>query len=491
MRIIRLRSVRMAFAAAMLLASPAMIPAHAQSNHGPASVADLAEGLLDAVVNISTSQNVGGNGRTQPRMQAPDGSPFQDFFDEFFKDRQGEGPRNRKVSSLGSGFVIDAEEGIIVTNNHVIDGADDIEVNFADGSKLKAELVGADSKTDLAVLKVEPVKPLTEVPWGQSDKMRIGDWVMAIGNPFGLGGTVTVGIISARGRDINSGPYDNFIQTDAAINRGNSGGPLFNMNGEVIGINTAIISPSGGSIGIGFAVPTELAVNVIDQLREFGETRRGWLGVQIQLVSEEIAESLGLKDAKGALVGDVFKDGPADKAGIQSGDIVLSFDGKEIETMRDLPKIVADTPVGEKVDVVLFRKGEQQTVQVEVGRLEEGEKAMTASKESDEDATEEDTAKPVLGMTLEELGEELRDAEGVSAEVKGVYILDVKEGSSAEDKGIEAGNVIIEVNQEPVSTPADVAERVAELEKSGRKNALLMISSKDGDIRFVVVRIEG
>ena len=482
-------------AIAMALVLPAAttavtVPALAQP-HGPVSVADLAEGLLGAVVNISTSQKVKQRRPNLPIPQVPEGSPFQEFFDDLFPrgGEDEEGPtRNRQ--SLGSGFVVSAD-GLIVTNNHVIADADEIVANFADGSKLVAELVGTDPKTDLAVLRVKPDGDLPFVSLGDSEKSRIGDWVMAIGNPFGLGGSVSIGIVSAIGRDINSGPYDNFIQTDAAINPGNSGGPLFNMDGEVIGINTAIISPSGGSIGIGFAIPSSLAKPVIDQLVAFGETRRGWLGVQIQLVSEEIAESLGLKDAKGALVGDVFKDGPADKAGIQSGDIVLSFDGKEIETMRDLPKIVADTPVGEKVDVVLFRKGEQQTVQVEVGRLEEGEKAMTASKESDEDATEEDTAKPVLGMTLEELGEELRDAEGVSAEVKGVYILDVKEGSSAEDKGIEAGNVIIEVNQEPVSTPADVAERVAELEKSGRKNALLMISSKDGDIRFVVVRIEG
>ena len=267
---------------------------------GPASVADLAEGLLEAVVNISTSQKIKGTeGQgTVPLPQAPDGSPLQDFFDEFFKDREGGGGQ-RQVQSLGSGFVIDAAEGIVVTNNHVIADADEIEVNFSDGSKLKADLIGTDTKTDIAVLKVDPtLKKMKEVPFGDSDQMRIGDWVMAIGNPFGLGGTVTVGIISARNRDIDAGPYDDFIQTDAAINRGNSGGPLFNMFGQVVGINTAIISPSGGSIGIGFSIPAKMATSVVAQLREFGETRRGWLGVRIQPVTDEIAESLGIKIAR-------------------------------------------------------------------------------------------------------------------------------------------------------------------------------------------------
>lgn len=290
--------------AALMITASALVPgvqAQTVTGNGPASVADLAEGLLDAVVNISTSQNVK-NDDQAPAPVVPEGSPFQDFFDEFFKGQGSDGSnRQRTVNSLGSGFVVDPS-GIIVTNNHVIEGADDIEINFANGSKLKATLMGRDTKTDLAVLKVESAKPLAFVPLGDSRKMRIGDWVMAIGNPFGLGGTVTVGIISARGRNINAGPYDNFIQTDAAINRGNSGGPLFNMNGEVIGINTAIISPSGGSIGIGFSVPTELAENIINQLREFGETRRGWLGVRIQPVTDEISAGLKMDTPKGALV---------------------------------------------------------------------------------------------------------------------------------------------------------------------------------------------
>lgn len=490
MRKFRFRPVRMALAAAMMMATPAMTPAYSQNNAGPASVADLAEGLLDAVVNISTSQSVGGGGGSQPRMRAPDGSPFQDFFDEFFNDRENQGPRNRRVSSLGSGFVIDADEGIIITNNHVIEGADDIEVNFADGSKLKAELVGADPKTDLAVLKVEPDKPLTEVPFGDSDRMRIGDWVMAIGNPFGLGGTVTVGIISARGRDINSGPYDNFIQTDAAINRGNSGGPLFNMNGEVIGINTAIISPSGGSIGIGFAVPTELAVNVIDQLREFGETRRGWLGVRIQPVTDDIGESLGMDEAMGALVAGIIRGGPVDDGSIEVGDVIVRFDGKTVETMRDLPRVVAESPVGKAVDVVVIRGGEEVTVKVTLGRLEDSEQVASAETEGGDSTADMPATLEILGMTLAELDDEGREEFAIADTVEGVVITEVDPDSAAAEKRIEPGDVIVEIAQETVTTPEDVRTRIEALKEDGRRNALLMLSGKTGELRFVTVRMD-
>ena len=466
-------------------------PVLAQSS-GPASVADLAEGLLGAVVNISTSQKVEQKRPRVPVPQVPEGSPFQEFFDDLFPKGGEENGQSRNVQSLGSGFVI-SDDGLIVTNNHVIADADEIVANFADGTKLVAELIGTDPKTDLAVLRVKSDKKLTFVKLGNSDKSGIGDWVMAIGNPFGLGGSVSIGIVSAIGRDINSGPYDNFIQTDAAINRGNSGGPLFNMSGEVVGINTAIISPSGGSIGIGFSIPSSLAKPVIDQLIEFGETRRGWLGVQIQSVSDEIAESLGLGKARGALVGDVFAGGPAADGGIQSGDVVLSFNGKPIVSMRDLPKIVADTPVDQEVDVVVFRKGKEETLKVKVGRLEDGEKSIDASGDEDKTpkADEPETDKPVLGMILGELSDELRTSEEVSADVKGVYVMEVMEGTSAADKGIKAGEIIVEVNQNEVLTAADVNTRVEELKKEGRKNALLMVSSKEGDIRFVVVRIEG
>lgn len=464
-------------------------PAYAQSA-GPVSVADLAEGLLSSVVNISTSQKVEQKRPSSPVPRVPDGSPFQEFFEDLFpKGPEGNNRRgpSRNATSLGSGFVISAD-GLIVTNNHVIADADEITANFADGSKLVAELVGTDPKIDIAVLRVKSDKPLPFVPLGDSEKARIGDWAMAIGNPFGLGGTVTLGIVSAIGRDINSGPYDNFIQTDASINRGNSGGPLFNMDGEVIGINTAIISPSGGSIGIGFSVPTALAKPVIDQLIEFGETRRGWLGVQIQTVTDEIAESLGLADAKGALVGDVFKGGPADAGGIVSGDVVLKFNGKAVEAMRDLPRIVADTPVDDKVDVVIWRKGKEETVSIKVGRLEDGEKVIKASKTTE--SSEPKKPQPILGMMLEELNDENRKEKGAAKDADGVLVTGVIEGSNASEKGIKPGDVIIDMNQEAVKTPEDVEKRLAELKKQGRKNTLLMVQPKEGSVGFVVVQID-
>jgi serine protease Do len=460
---------------------------------GPDSVADLAEGLLDAVVNISTSQRVKdseGPGAV-PMPELPEGSPFQDFFDDFFKDRgnEGQGGAERKVQSLGSGFVVDAENGIVVTNNHVIADADEIEVNFADGSKLKAELVGKDTKTDIAVLKVDPAKKaLKAVRFGDSDKMRIGDWVMAIGNPFGLGGSVTLGIVSARNRDINSGPYDDFIQTDAAINRGNSGGPLFNMDGEVIGINTAIISPSGGSIGIGFSIPAKLAIGVVDQLRQFGETRRGWLGVRIQPVTPEIAESLGMAEAKGALVAGVIKGGPVDDGTILPGDVIIRFDGKDIKDMRDLPRVVADSPVGKAVDVVIVRKGVEQTVQVTLGRLEDGEKLAEGEGKPEEGAPVSTAS--VLGMTVAMLDEGSRTKFGISADVSGVVITEVAPDSAAAERGIVAGEVITEIAQESVSTPQQVLDRISALKEQGRKNALLMLSSKTGELRFVTIRMD-
>ncbi len=360
---------------ALVLAALIALPFAAQAQKGPQSVSGVADKLIDAVVNISTSQTVKGpQGVPLPRV--PKGSPFEEFFEEFFNRRGGgnRGNSDRKVSSLGSGFVINGKEGLIVTNHHVIEGADEIIVNFHDGSKLKVDKVlGKDTKTDLALLKVTPKTPLKEVKFGSSEGMKVGDWVMAIGNPFGLGGSVTVGIISAKQRDIQSGPYDDFLQTDAAINKGNSGGPLFNMDGDVIGVNTAIISPTGGSIGIGFAVPSDTASVVIDQLREFGETRRGWLGVKIQTVTEELAETLGVRENTGALVASVTPDSPAQKGGVQAGDVIMKFNGKDVSTMRGLPRFVAQTPIGKAVELEVLRKGQRLKLNVTVGRLSEDE----------------------------------------------------------------------------------------------------------------------
>ncbi|MDC9810012.1 Do family serine endopeptidase [Rhizobium binxianense] len=494
-------------------------------NNGPASVADLAEGLLDAVVNISTSQNVKDDEGAGPAPRAPDGSPFQEFFNDFFNKQQGNKGGNHNVSSLGSGFVIDPT-GYIVTNNHVIEGADDIEINFANGSKLKAKLIGTDTKTDLSVLKVEPKAPLKFVKFGDSSTMRIGDWVMAIGNPFGFGGSVTVGIISGRGRNINAGPYDNFIQTDAAINKGNSGGPLFNMKGEVIGINTAIISPSGGSIGIGFSVPSELASGVVDQLREYGETRRGWLGVRIQPVTDDIADSLGLDSAKGALVAGVIKGGPVDDGSIKAGDVILKFDGKTVSEMRDLPRVVAESTVGKEVDVVVLRDGKEQTVKVKLGRLEDSDQAAASGDGSQDDgvitpdpgedndmdqpdsgdqaqpapdapdqhkgqvAPDAATPKNVLGLSLSLLSAETRKAFGIAESVDGVVVTEVTPGSASAEKGLKPGDVIVEVAQEFMKSPDAVAAKVQALKQEGRRNAQLMIASANGDLRFVAVPME-
>src|SRR6201994_4501313 len=383
---------------------------------GPDGIADVAEKVIDAVVNISTSQTVEAKNTPSPNERGaapklPPGSPFEEFFDDFFKNGRG-GPGGggdmapHKTTSLGSGFIIDAS-GIVVTNNHVIADADEITVIMNDGSKFKADLVGVDKKTDLAVLKFTPNKPLTVVKFGDSDKLRLGEWVIAIGNPFSLGGTVTAGIVSARNRDISQGPYDNYIQTDAAINRGNSGGPLFNLDGEVIGVNTLIISPTGGSIGIGFAVPSKTVAGVVDQLRQFGELRRGGLGVRIQQVTDEIAESLSIKPARGALVAGVDDKGPAKPAGIEPGDVVVKFDGKDIKEPKDLSRVVADTAVGKEVDIVIIRKGDEQTKHVTLGRLDDGDKAVQVANKTQEPAEKPATQKG-LGLDLATLSKDLR-----------------------------------------------------------------------------------
>ncbi|MCU0831571.1 MAG: DegQ family serine endoprotease [Rhizobiaceae bacterium] len=473
-------------------------PAAAQA--GPDSVADLAEELLESVVNISTTQKVDApeGAPRRPRPQLPEGSPFQEFFDEFFGENGpgggGEGPRGGgrgEVNSLGSGFVVDAEEGIVITNNHVIADADEITVNFNDGRSLDAEIVGRDPKTDIAVLKVDPKKfPLKAVPFGDSDKARIGDWVMAIGNPFGLGGSVTVGIISAQNRNINSGPYDRFIQTDAAINRGNSGGPLFNMDGEVIGINTAIISPSGGSIGIGFSIPSELATGVIAQLREFGETRRGYLGVRIQPVTDDIAESLDMTETKGVLISGVIDGGPVADGTLKAGDIIIEFDGKTVNEPRELSSAVAESPVGKSVDVLILRDGKEQTVKVTLGRLEDGEEQMAANESGEGGGDAAPAEVEVLGMTLSIITDDLRSQYEIAEDLKGVVITKVAEGSLAAGRGLNPGDVVTEVAQDAVNTPEEMTKKIDELKTAGRKNALLMVAAPGGELRFVTIRLD-
>jgi serine protease Do len=483
-----IRHPAVAAAAAVVVLPFLAAPAAAR---GPDGIAEVAEQVIDAVVNISTSQTV--DSQVGPTPQLPPGSPFEEFFDEFFKNRRGDNQGRdhapRRVSSLGSGFIIDAG-GIVVTNNHVISDADEVNVILNDGAKLKAEVIGRDQKTDLALLRVKTEHPLRAVKFGDSDKLRLGEWVIAIGNPFSLGGTVTAGIVSARNRDINSGPYDNYIQTDAAINRGNSGGPLFNLDGEVIGVNTAIISPSGGSIGIGFAVPSKTVVGVIDQLRQFGETRRGWLGVRIQQVTDDIAESLGMKQPHGALVAGVDDKGPAKPAGIEPGDVIVNFDGKDIKEMRDLPRVVADTPVGKDVAVTVVRKGKEETKTVKLGRLEDGEKLAALAKTPPVSPEEKSVVKKTLGLDLSNLNDELRKRYRIKDTVKGVVITGVDPGSAAADKRLSAGDVIVEVAQEAVANAADVQKRIEQLKKDGRKSALLLVANADGELRFVALTLQ-
>lgn len=474
------------FALFAMVAPPLVV-----AENGPKSVAPLAQKLIDAVVNISTTQTIKGP-QGVPLPKVPKGSPFEEFFDDFFNKRGGGPKLDRKISSLGSGFVIDGQEGLIVTNNHVVDGAEEIIINFHDGSKLKVDkVVGRDTKADLALLKVSPKKPLVDVKFGSSNNIQVGDWVMAIGNPFGLGGSVSVGIISAKSRDINSGPYDDYLQTDAAINKGNSGGPLFNMDGEVVGVNTAIISPTGGSIGIGFAVPSDTVAAVVDQLKQFGETRRGWLGVKIQTVTEDIAETLGVPENTGALVSAVTGGSPAEKGGLEAGDVIMKFDGKDVTTMRGLPKIVAQTPIGKSVDVEVLRKGQKKTLQVAVGRLEEED---SGDENSPSQSDKPDSASPpgaaIIGLKLAPLTDEARAKYGIDRKLNGVVVEEVDPQSPAAQKGIKVGDVIVEAGQDTVSQPDDVSKSVDKVKKAGRKAVLLRVEDGKGDLRFVAVPLQ-
>jgi len=447
----------------------------------PESLAPLAEKVSPAVVNITTTTLV--EGRTGPQGIVPEGSPFEDFFKEF-QDRNRDQDRPRRSSALGSGFVI-SEDGYVVTNNHVIDGADEIRIEFFDGEELEAEVVGTDPNTDIALLKVKADKPLAFVPFGDSDTARVGDWVMAMGNPLGQGFSVSAGIVSARNRAL-SGTYDDYIQTDAAINRGNSGGPLFNMDGEVIGVNTAILSPNGGSIGIGFSMASNVVGKVVDQLREFGETRRGWLGVRIQDVTDDVAEAMGLAEARGALVTDV-PDGPAKEAGMLSGDVILSFDGKDVQDTRGLVRQVGNTAVGKTVRVKVFREGGTKTVLVTLGRREEAERAVPAAMDGDKAPAPRE--QELLGLTLTAPTDEMRQELGIPEGTDGLVVVNVDESTEAFEKGLRAGDLITEAGQQKVGSIADLEARIDEAKEAGRKSLLLLIR-RAGEPRFVALNVE-
>jgi serine protease Do len=445
----------------------------------PDSFADLAEQLMPSVVNISTTQTIKTNPNSNPfPFKFPPGSPFG----EMFKDFENQQPTERKASALGSGFII-KEDGVVITNNHVIANAEDIVVRVGD-KEYKANLVGADPYMDVAVLKMETKDKFKPVKFGDSDLARVGDWAVAIGNPFGLGGTVTAGIISARNRDINLTRYDDFIQTDASINQGNSGGPLFNLKGEVIGINTAILGQSG-SIGIGFAIPANAASNVIDQLVEFGETKRGWLGVRIQEVTKEIAEVEKLKKPQGALVASVGENSPADKAGVKAGDIILEFDGKKIDTMRKLPKVVANTKVGKSVELKIWRNKKSITKKLTLGRLESSEEFKEKKTKIVE--KKEEVIKS-LKISVREVNEEDISSRNLNKNTKGVVITNI-ENKSPLVSVLSVNDIIIEVQKNPVKNSSDLKNIVDGIFKKGEKTLLLTVINKNNRRRYLGVKI--
>jgi serine protease Do len=452
----------------------------------PNSFADLAERLSPAVVNITTTTNVV-QAQRGPAPVLPEGSPFEEFFRDFMERQPGPGGPNggpRRSNALGSGFII-SPDGYIVTNNHVIDGADEISIELFEGGNLDAKVVGRDARTDIALLKVESDEPLPFVEFGDSDGERVGDWVVAIGNPLGQGFSVSSGIVSARNRTLQ-GSYDDFIQTDAAINRGNSGGPLFNMDGEVIGVNTAILSPNGGSIGIGFAMSSAVVERVVAQLREFGETRRGWLGVRIQNVDADMAEALGLETPDGALVTDV-PEGPAADAGLKAGDVITSFDGKPIKDTRELVRIVADTAAGRDVELEVVRDRKVEKLPVEIGLLEEPTLAAAVGPDG-ENFPATPAQETVLGVSVAAITDGLREKYGISDEASGLIVTSVDQSSEAFTKGIQEGDLITEAGQEPVDAPRDLRDRIKAAEDAGR-NSILLLVRRDGAPRFVALNL--
>ncbi|NIY72449.1 Do family serine endopeptidase [Marivivens donghaensis] len=450
------------------------VAGQAQDNR-PVSFADLADRVSPAVVNITTSTMVSTNMDGQPGMP---GSPFEDFF----KDFQNQGPQ--RSSALGSGFVI-SPDGYIVTNNHVIEGADEIQIEFFPGGEdpLEAVLIGTDPNTDIALLKVEATD-LPYVSFGDSDASRVGDWVMAVGNPLGQGFSVSAGIVSARNREL-SGTYDDYIQTDAAINRGNSGGPLFNMDGDVVGVNTAILSPNGGSIGIGFSMASNVVTKVVDQLQEFGETRRGWLGVRIQDVSPDMVDAIdGLQSVAGALVTSV-PEGPAMEAGVEAGDVILTFDGREVADTRELVRIVADSPVGAEVVMNVLRDGENVELTVVLGRREEAQGAIPASAENPKGAP---STGEVLGLTLSAVNEDAIAQFDLDPQTEGLVIVGVDPMSDAAENGLQVGDVITEAGQMAVSTVAEFEDRVSAAKDEGRKSLLILVN-RDNMARFLALSL--
>ena len=451
----------------------------------PNTFADLAEDFSPSVVNITTTTVIAGRADQAPRGIVPKGSPFEDFFKEFEDRRRGGGKgRGRRSSALGSGFVISAD-GFIVTNNHVIDGADEIEIEFFSGETLAAKVIGTDKNTDIAVLKVESDAPLPYVSFGDSDTARVGDWVVAMGNPLGQGFSVSAGIVSARNRAL-AGIYDDYIQTDAAINRGNSGGPLFNLAGKVVGVNTAILSPNGGSIGIGFSMASNVVSRVVDQLTEFGEIRRGWLGVRIQDVDEDIAESIeGLDRAAGAVVTGV-PDGPANDAGMVQSDVIITFDGHEVEDVRDLVQTVGNTEVGKAVDVVVVRDGEKVTLSVTLGLRDDAKLAKAGDAPTTENVPKDFEQ---FGMTLSNLTDEIREGLGLQKDAEGLVVVSVLETSEAFKKGLRSGDLITEAGQEKITSIAQFEEQVAATIEGGRKTMLLLVR-RDNDPRFLALPVQ-
>lgn len=490
------RNIVLALATGTIAATVAM-PVRAETTTAPITTAkpgatealpDLVQRLAPAVVSIATTTRVGGPEQPQGRPGTPpDGTPFDDYFRDYFNRRN---PNLRRANAVGSGFIIDPK-GLVVTNNHVVKRATDVKVILNDGTRLDAKILGTDPRADLALLQVKTDKPLPFVPWGKSSVVRVGESVVAIGNPFGLGGTVTTGIISARHRHLRNfggipgSSFVDFLQTDAAINKGNSGGPLFNMKGEVIGINTAIYSRQGTNLGIAFAVPSDLAKPIVAQLQKFGRTRRGWLGVQIQNVDGDLAKRLGIKENLGALVANVVADGPAAKGGIMAGDVIVEFDGKTVPNAQRLPQIVAGTEVGKAVSVIVIRKRTKVTVKVTLGELEKAMPASTTQPDNSQPGKPAPDA-PVLGMRLSPLTDALKQQYKITAEA-GVVVTDVDPRSNSASKGIRPGDMIVEIDLVKVATPAEVRTQV-EKARAQRKPSILMLVQRGSSRRFIAVR---